>query len=108
MPFPNCFLNWVSHFAGGSFAMKVGMYLAIIALLVGLLVTFGERGLIDNFQMEERLLSLKKVNNDLAKENGELKRSNSLLRDNLAYIEMVAKSELGMVKKGTVVFQFDN
>ncbi len=89
--------------------MKVGTCLIIIALLVGLLVTFvGDRGLIDNFRMKERLLSLKKSNNDLEKENKDLQRSNSLLSDDLAYIELVAKSELGMVKKGTVVFQFDN
>lgn len=102
------FLNVVSRFSGGSFAMKVGTCLIIVALLVGLLVTFGDRGLIDNFRMEERLLSLKKINSDLAKENRELQRSNSLLTDNLAYIELVAKSELGMVRKGTLVFQFDN
>ncbi|MFZ3114260.1 MAG: septum formation initiator family protein [Syntrophales bacterium] len=88
--------------------MKVGTCLIIIALLVGLLVTFGDRGLVDNFRMEERLLALKKINSDLVKESNELQRNNSLLRDNLAYIELVAKSELGMVKKGTVVFQFDN
>lgn len=88
--------------------MKVGTCLIIVALLVGLLVTFGDRGLIDNFRMEERLLSLKKINSDLSKENRELQRSNSLLTDNLAYIELVAKSELGMVRKGTLVFQFDN
>lgn len=88
--------------------MKVGTCLIIVALIVGVLVTFNDRGLIDNFRMEERLLSLKKNNYDLARENRELKRTNSLLSSDLAYIEMIAKSELGMVKKGTVVFQFDN
>ena len=88
--------------------MKVGRCLIIITVLVGALVTFGDRGFIDNFRMKERLISLKRANHDLAKENGELKRSISLLRDDLSYVEMVAKSELGMVRKGTVVFQFDN
>jgi cell division protein FtsB len=31
-----------------------------------------------------------------------------LLSNDLSYIEMVARSELGMVRKGSVVFQFDN
>ncbi len=88
--------------------MKVGRCLIIIALLIGALVTFGDRGLIDNFWMKERLVSLKRANHDLATENGELKRTISLLRDDLSYIEMVARNELGMVRKGTVVFQFDN
>jgi cell division protein FtsB len=87
--------------------MKVGRYLIIIALLIGVLVTFGDRGLIDNFRMKERLAALKRANYDLARENGMLQRTTSLLRDDLSYIEIVARNELGMVKKGDVVFQFE-
>jgi len=101
------FLLIFSHFAGGAFEMKVGRYLIIIALLVGVLVTFSNRGLIDNFRMKERLIALKNADYDLARENGELKRTISLLKDDLSYIEMVARNELGMVKKGDVVFRFD-
>jgi len=93
---------------GAALEMKVGRCLILIALLVGALVTFGDRGLIDNFRMKERLISLKRANHDLAKENGELKRTIVLLGNDLSYIEMVARNELGMVRKGTVVFQFDN
>jgi len=85
----------------------VGRYLIIIALLIGVLVTFGDRGLIDNFRMKERLAALKRANYDLARENGMLQRTTSLLRDDLSYIEIVARNELGMVKKGDVVFQFE-
>jgi len=88
--------------------MKVGRCLIIIALFIGALVIFGDRGLIDNFRMKERLSSMKRANHVLAKENGDLKRTISLLRDDLSYVEMVARNELGMVRKGTVVFQFDN
>jgi len=87
--------------------MKVGRYLIIIALLVGALVIFGDRGLIDNLRMKERLAALKKESYDLARENGEMKRTNSLLRDDLSYVEMIARNELGMVKKGDLVFQFE-
>ena len=87
--------------------MKVGRYMIIVALIIGVLVTFGDRGLIDNFRMKERLVTLKNANCDLVRENGELKRTISLLKDDLSYIEMVARKELGMVKKGDVVFRFD-
>ncbi|HLA27626.1 MAG TPA: septum formation initiator family protein [Syntrophales bacterium] len=87
--------------------MKVGKYLIIIALLASALVIFGDRGLIDNLRMKERLATLKKVNYDLARECGEMKRTNSLLRDDLSYIERIARNELGMVKKGDLVFQFE-
>jgi cell division protein FtsB len=92
---------------GVAIKMKVGRYLIIIALLIGVLVTFGDRGLIDNFRMKERLSALKRANYDLARENGVLQRTTSLLRDDLSYIEIVARNELGMVKKGDVVFQFE-
>jgi len=87
--------------------MKVGRYIIIVALITSVLVTFSNRGLIDNFRMKERLVALKNANYDLARENGELKRTISLLKDDLSYIEMVARKELGMVKKGDVVFRFD-
>ena len=88
--------------------MRVGGFLILIALLTAVLVTFGDRGLIDNYRVKEHLIALKKENDDLAKQNEDLKRNISLLKNNLPYIEMVARSELGMVKKGTVVFQFDH
>jgi cell division protein FtsB len=86
--------------------MKVGRYLTIIAIFAAALVTFSNRGLIDNFRMKERLLALKKANFELARENGELKKTNALLKNDLSYIEMAARNELGMVKKGEVVFRF--
>ncbi len=88
--------------------MKAGRFMIVISILAGLLITFGNRGLIDNFRMKERLASLRRANNDLAREDSDLKRAISLLQDDLSTVEMVAKKELGMVKKGTVVFQFDN
>ncbi len=87
--------------------MKVGRYLIVIALLIGALVVFGNRGLIDNFRMKERITTLKKTNDDLARENGELKRTISLLRNDLSSIEMIARNELGMVKNGDMVFKFE-
>jgi cell division protein FtsB len=87
--------------------MKMGRYLIIGALLIGTLVTFVDRGLVDNYRMKERLNALKKANYKLAGENGELKKTISLLKNDLPTIEMVARNELGMVKKGDLVLQFE-
>lgn len=87
--------------------MKMGRYLIIGALLICTLVTFVDRGLVDNYRMKERLNALKKTNYKLAGENGELERTISLLKNDLPYIEMVARNELGMVKKGDLVLQFE-
>ncbi|MBW6487282.1 MAG: septum formation initiator family protein [Syntrophobacterales bacterium] len=85
--------------------MKIGRYLLISALLMGLPITFGDRGLLDNFRKNQQLLEIKKSNHQLTIENIALKRNIMLLRDDLSYIEMTARSELGMVKKGDLVYR---
>ena len=86
--------------------MKVGRYLVAFILLMSLLITFGKRGLVDNFAMKEQLMTLKKVNLDIATENKELSKKVMLLRSDLQYIEMVARNELGMVRKGDLVYRY--
>jgi len=86
--------------------MKVGRYLAGFVLIMGFLIAFGNRGLVDNYMMHERLATLKKANQDIARENKELKKTNVLLQSKLPYVEMVARNELGMVKKGDLVYRF--
>lgn len=73
---------------------------------MGFLIAFGNRGLVDNYMMRERLAALKKANQDIARENRELKKTIILLRSELPYVEMVARNELGMVKKGDLVYRF--
>jgi len=86
--------------------MKVGRYLAGFVLVMGFLIAFGNRGLVDNYMMHERMATLKKANQDIALENKELKKTIVLLRSKLPYVEMVARNELGMVKKGDLVYRF--
>jgi len=86
--------------------MKVGRYLMVFVLLIGTLIIFGNRGLVDNYMMKKRLLSLKKLNGEIYQENRELKKRITLLRSDLSYIEMVARNELGMVRKGDIVYRY--
>jgi cell division protein FtsB len=86
--------------------MRIGRYLAVFVLVMGFLIAFGNRGLVDNYMMRERLAALKKANQDIARENRGLKKTIILLRSELSYVEMVARNELGMVKKGDLVYRF--
>ena len=85
--------------------MKVGRYLVVFLLLMAILITFGNRGLVDNYLMSKRLAQLKTQNNEITIENNDLKKKIILLRNDLSYIESLARNELGMVKKGDMVYR---
>ena len=86
--------------------MRMGRYLVIFLLLMTLLITFGNRGFVDNYLMSKRLAQLKSQNNEIITENNELKKKILLLRNDFNYIETVARNELGMVRKGDVVYRW--
>ena len=90
------------------FTMKVGRYLVVFAVFMGLLIVFGNRGLLDNYRLMQRLEDVKQKNQVINAENKEIKRKIVLLRTNLPYIENIARSELGMVRKGDMVYRFSN
>ncbi|MHB8139262.1 MAG: FtsB family cell division protein [Smithellaceae bacterium] len=85
--------------------MKIGRYLIAFLFLMTLLITFGNRGVVDNYLLGERLSGLKAENNELARQNKELGKKIILLRSDPTYIESIARNELGMVKKGDVVYR---
>jgi cell division protein FtsB len=58
--------------------------------------------------MSKRLAELKLLNDGVMEENNELKKKIILLRSDLAYIESLARNELGMVKKGDMVYRLSN
>ncbi len=83
--------------------MKIGRFLLLFVLAMGMAIVFSDRGLRDNLAMRERLMALHKTNQDIARENASLSQTVRLLTDDLGYIERVARNELGMVKKGDIV-----
>lgn len=85
--------------------MKIGRYLIVFLLLMALLITFGNKGLVDNYLVSKRLAQLKLQSNEITTENNTLKRKILLLRNDLTYIETLARSELGMVKEGDIVYR---
>jgi len=85
--------------------VKIGRYLIAFLMVMALLITFGNRGLVDSYLMSKKLTELKAQNNENAADNNELKRKIALLRDNTGYLEYIARSELGMVKEGDIVYR---
>jgi cell division protein FtsB len=86
----------------------IGRLLILFLLLMSLLITFGNRGVVDNYLMSKRLSELKLQNREITRENNELKNKITLLRNDINYIEMIARNDLGMVKKGDIVYRWAN
>ncbi len=86
--------------------MRIGRYLLLIILFVGFFIVFGNRGLLDNQRLKEKLSELRAENSRFEAVNNSLKREVVLLREDLRYIEAVARNELGMVKKGDLLYRF--
>jgi len=86
--------------------MKIGRYLVVFLLFMAILITFGNRGFVDNYLMNKRLVQLKSQTNQITIENNELKKKILLLRSDFNYMEMIARNELGMVKKGDIVYRW--
>ena len=86
--------------------MKIGRYLIFFLLLMALLITFGNRGFVDNYLMSKRLAQLKSQTAEITMENNELRKKIILLRNDVNYIEMIARNELGMVRKGDIVYRW--
>jgi cell division protein FtsB len=85
--------------------MKVGRYFIMFVFVMALVITFGNRGLVDNYLMSKRLAELKTINEGVTAENKKLKKKIYLLRSDLGYIESLARNDLGMVKKGDIVYR---
>jgi len=88
---------------------KILLSFAILALGSMLFfVIFGENGLADlNLLKQERNLLLEE-NRSLEQKNLALYREIHRLKNDLKYIESVARRELGMIRKDEVIFKLKN
>ncbi len=81
-----------------------------ILLLLSVMIFFtffGEKGLLQVYRLRSELKEIERVNMDLRRENERLRVEIDNLRTNKKYIEELARRELGLVKKGEIVYQFD-
>lgn len=88
--------------------MKIGRYLVCFLILMAILITFGNGGIVDNYIMSRKLAALREETRNIAVQNSELKKKIILLRNNIYYVEKIARDELGMVKKGDIVYRWSD
>ncbi len=84
--------------------------LVTILLLVSVMIFFtffGDKGLLQVYRLRRELKEIERVNMELQQENDRLRAEIDNLRTNKKYVEELARRELGLVKKGEIVYQFD-
>ena len=85
--------------------MKVGKVLLLFLILMGSVILFGSRGILDNYRLNQKLLDIQKSNGEIVVKNDALKKEILLLRNDMRYIEKVARDELGMVRRNDRVYR---
>ncbi|HET6489751.1 MAG TPA: septum formation initiator family protein [Syntrophales bacterium] len=85
--------------------MKVGKILLLFLIVAASVILFGSRGILDNTRLNQKLIDLRKSNGEIVAKNDTLKKEILLLRNDLRYIERVARDELGMVRRNDTVYR---
>lgn len=85
--------------------MKVGKILLLFLIFAGSVILFGNRGILDNYRLNQKHADLIKRNEEIVMKNDALKKEILLLRNDLRYIEKVARDELGMVRQNDKVYR---
>jgi cell division protein FtsB len=80
----------------------------MVILSTLLLIVFGENGLTDRKQLKSRYREVVSENTAIAKENARLYRQIERLKNDPAYIESIARSELGMIGSNEVIVKPSN
>jgi len=90
------------------FVRKKYLLLATTSILgIILFAIFGGRALMQIHQLKEERDRIQESNARLQEENRKLAEQVNRLRHSKEEVEKVAREELGLVKKGEIVYQFD-
>ncbi len=91
----------------GSIQKKYLILLAVFASTMLLLAVFGGRGLMQIYHLKEERAKIEVTNTHLMEENQKLSELVGRMRRNKEEVEKIAREDLGLVKKGELVYQFE-
>ena len=83
--------------------VTTGMVLLFAFLFV---IAFSEKGAVDLYQLHLKKVRMERLGVDLQKQNRALYDNIQRLKNDGEYIEYIARTELGMVGKDEMVYQF--
>ena len=83
------------------------LLILLFLLILGGFTFFGEKGIVHLLRLQKEVTQIRERNVKLEEENEKLKEEVRRLRSDKRYIEEIARRELGMVKEGEIIYQFD-
>jgi cell division protein FtsB len=87
--------------------LSLSIIFFIIFIVLVALTIFDQRGFIHMVRLREELEELENYNAKFISENEKLRQEIDLLKNDLRYLEEVARSELGLVKEGELVYHLE-
>jgi cell division protein FtsB len=86
---------------------RIVILVLFLFLIFGFFTFFGDKGIIHLLRLQKELVRIKDANVKIEEENRKLREEVKRLQYEKRYIEEIARKELGMVKEGEVIYQFD-
>ena len=83
------------------------LLILLLFLILGIFTFFGDKGILHLLRLQRELDRIKEVNAKVEDENRKLKEEVRRLQNEKRYIEEIARKELGLVKEGEIIYQFD-
>lgn len=80
------------------------MVFFILFSIFGMAV-FGEKGLVDLYRLKKEHAELIEANKEIARENKSFLNEINRLKNDLVYVESVARKDLGFVSQEEIIFQ---
>ena len=87
---------------------RILILLLFLFLIFGFFTFFGDKGIIHLLRLQKEWIRIKEANVKIEEENRRLREEVKRLQYEKRYIEEIARKELGMVKEGEVIYQFDS
>jgi cell division protein FtsB len=85
----------------------VFLLVLLLFLILGFFTFFGDKGILHLLRLQKELTRIKETNVRMEEENRRLREEVGRLQHEKRYIEEIARKELGMVKEGEVIYQFE-
>ncbi len=87
---------------------RVLLLILFLLLIFGFFTFFGDKGIFHLLRLQKELGRIKEMNAKVEEENQKLREEVRRLQHEKRYIEEIARKELGMVKEGEIIYQFDS